>query len=272
MSKIKKIVKRIINGTTQPVFARITCTNPNEILKGRKVVITGGGRGLGYAMAKKFVSEGADVLITGRNEDKLKKSSDDIGCKYLVYDVTDFDGAEKFIEKADEMLNGIDTLVNNAGVSLHEPTFFDVTPDSFDAQIATNFKGPLFLSQKFISMLKKKGRRGTILFTSSETGETVDSRPYGYTKAAVNSMVKGLANLFARDGIRINAVAPGITTSDMTGFKADGNLSCPGNTLGRVYLPEEVAEVACFLISDASGCVSGQIVTCNNAKTVNTRW
>ena len=247
MSKIKKLIKRIIKGNPKPVFARITCSNPNELLKGRKVVITGGGRGLGCAMAKKFFSEGADVLITGRKEDKLKKSSEAIGCKYMVYDVTDFDNCETFIEKADELLNGLDTLVNNSGVSLHEPTFFDVTPESFDAQIvATNFKGPLFLSQKFITLHKKKGKTGTILFTSSETGETVESRPYGYTKAAINSLVKGLANLFVKEGIRINAVAPGITTSDITGFKADGNLSCPSNTLGRVYLPEEVAEVACF--------------------------
>lgn len=85
-------------------------------------------------------------------------------------------------------------------------------------------------------------------------------------------MVQGLACLFVKDGIRINAVAPGITASDMTGFKVDGNLYLAGNATERVYLPEEVAETACFLLSDASGCISGQVIVCNNGKTINPRW
>jgi NAD(P)-dependent dehydrogenase (short-subunit alcohol dehydrogenase family) len=120
--------------------------------------------------------------------------------------------------------------------------------------------------------MEKNSRSGNILFVSSETGDTADIRPYGLTKAAINSFVKGLANIMAPKGIRVNAVAPGITTSDMTGFKADGNLYYADNTTDRVYLPGEVAEVASFLLSDASGCMSGQILVCNNAKTVNPRW
>lgn len=100
----------------------------------------------------------------------------------------------------------------------------------------------------------------------------MDFRPYGFTKVAVNSMVQGLAYLFRKEGIRINAVAPGITASDMTGIKTDGNLSSGNYATGRYYLPEEVAETACFLLSDASGCISGQILTCNNAQTINARW
>ena len=100
----------------------------------------------------------------------------------------------------------------------------------------------------------------------------MDFRPYGFTKASINSMVKGLAYLFAHDGIRINAVAPGITASDMTGLSSEGNISYNGNICGRVYMPEEVAETAAFLVSDAADCLSGQIITCNNAKTINARW
>ena len=96
--------------------------------------------------------------------------------------------------------------------------------------------------------------------------------PYGFTKAAINSMVQGLAYLFISQGIRINAVAPGVTASDMTGLSSDGNLYLPYNATERVYLPEEVAETACFLLSDASGCISGQVIVCNNGKTINARW
>ena len=217
-------------------------------------------------MAAKFVSEGASVLISGRKEADLKATADKIGCSFLTLDVQDTSVLGRFIQEADEILGGADCLVNNAGISLHEPTFFDVTPETFDAQIATNLRGGFFLTQ-----LKEK-RKGNVLFVSSETGETVDIRPYGFTKAAVNSMVQGLASLFVKDGIRVNAVAPGITASDMTGFKADGNLFLAGNATERVYLPEEVAETACFLLSDASGCISGQVIVCNNGKTINPRW
>ena len=162
--------------------------------------------------------------------------------------------------------------LNNAGISLHEPTFFDVRPETFDAQIATNLRGGFFLTQCFTKLLLREKRPGNVLFVSSETGETVDIRPYGFTKAAVNSMVQGLACLFVKDGIRVNAVAPGITASDMTGLKADGNLYLSCNATERVYLPEEVAETACFLLSDASGCISGQVIVCNNGRTINPRW
>ena len=223
-------------------------------------------------MAAKFISEGASVLITGRHIDVLQKTAEQLGCKYLQLDMQDTKSFENFIVQADQMLGGVDCLVNNAGISLHEPTFFDVTPESFDAQIATNFRGAFFLTQCFTQLLLHKNRKGDVLFVSSETGETVDIRPYGFTKAAINSMVQGLACLFVSQGIRVNGVAPGITASDMTGYKADGNLYLPDNATERVYLPEEVAETACFLLSDISGCISGQIIVCNNGKTINARW
>ncbi|MBO7596827.1 MAG: SDR family oxidoreductase [Bacteroidales bacterium] len=274
---IKQIIKRglkyIFTGTpVKDIRAEITYSEPDSKLKGKKIVITGGGRGLGAAMAEKFVAEKAEVLITGRNEESLKKTAEKLNCKYLVLDITKPEKFSQFIKQADEMLGGVNCLVNNAGISLHEKTFFDVTPETFDAQINTNFKGAFFLTQEFITLVKNKNEKANILFTSSETGDTMDFRPYGFTKAAINSMIQGLAYLFAKDNIRINAVAPGITASDMTGYKTDGNLYLEINATERVYLPEEVAETACFLLSDASGCISGQIIVCNNARTVNVRW
>lgn len=253
------------------ITAHISYLQPDGRLAGKKIIVTGGGKGLGAAMATKFVSEGATVLISGRKEVDLKATANKIGCSYLTLDVQDTSVLDRFIQDADEILGGADCLVNNAGISLHEPTFFNVTPDTFDAQIATNLRGGFFLTQSFTRLLLKEKRRGNVLFISSETGETVDIRPYGFTKAAVNSMVQGLACLFVKDGIRVNAVAPGITASDMTGFKADGNLFLAGNATERIYLPEEVAEIACFLLSDASGCISGQVIVCNNGKTINSR-
>jgi len=273
IDKIKRVLKYIIKGIPQYIIkADIHYISPSNKLLGKHIIVTGGSRGLGAAMASKFVAEGAFVLIAGRDENSLRKVAEKIGCKYLLLDVQDTSTFDEFIDDANVMLEGVDCLVNNAGISLHEPTFFDVTPESFDAQIATNLRGGFFLTQSFTKMLLRENRKGSVLFVSSEVGETVDIRPYGFTKAAVNSMVRGLASLFASKGIRVNAVAPGITASDMTGFKEDGNLYLASNATERIYLPEEVAETACFLLSDASGCVAGQIIVCNNGKTINPRW
>lgn len=271
MSGLKHFVGRFLPKHRIETHVSIRECN-DKTLSGLKIIITGGGKGLGYAIAQKFVDEGAEVLITGRNEDTLKKAACTLGCRYMVYDVLDFTLTTQFISKADVMMGGVDVLVNNAGVSLHEPTMFDVTPEGFNKQIDTNFKAPYFLSQAFLKYLLETKRKGQVLFISSETGETDDFRPYGFTKAAINSMVRGLAFQFRHKGIRINAVAPGVTASDMSGVAKEENLYAGDYGQGRYYLPEEVAEVAAFLISPLSGCVSGQIITCNNAQTVNARW
>ncbi len=271
--RIRPAISYLIKGKAQVnITPSIYYSSPNNALNGKRIIITGGGKGLGFSMAEKFTEEGAKVLIVGRNVAILEKSANQIGCKYLEFDVTHTGDFNEFINKSAEILGGIDCLVNNAGISLHESSFFDVSEETFDAQISTNFKGPFFLTQSFIEYLIKNDRKGNVLFISSETGDTMDFRPYGFTKAAVNSMVQGLAYLFRKQNIRINAVAPGVTASDMTGIKKDGNLYAGEYASGRFYLPEEVAETACFLLSDLSGCVSGQIITCNNAQTINARW
>ena len=271
-AKLRHLVSFLLHGEPRPVYVNISYTSPNNTLQGKKIIITGGGRGLGFSMAKKFVAEGAEVLIAGRNVHVLEESAKSLGCKYAQLDVSNPSGFDDFMNMAAGQLGGVNVLVNNAGISLHERTFFDVTPETFDKQVDTNLKGAFFLTQSFISHVKKSGQKACILFVSSETGDTMDFRPYGFTKAAINSMVQGLAYLFAKEGIRVNAVAPGVTASEMTGLSTEGDIRYGGNISGRVYMPEEVAETAAFLISDAAGCVSGQIVTCNNARTVNARW
>lgn len=260
----------------RPVYitANIVTLAPHSRLVNKKIVITGGSRGLGYYMAKKFVSEGADVLIAGRNEEALQKVAVEIGCKYLLLDVQNVFSFEGFIKEADKLLGGINCLVNNAGISLHEDGILHVSPEDFDVQINTNFKGAFFLSKAFLAKCneKKEDCVKNILFITSETGITVDERPYGLTKAALNSLVQGLAYRFVSQGYRINAIAPGITATEMTGINREGNLYCDGMPSKRYYLPEEIAEIACFMLSDASNLLNGQIIVCNEGKTINARW
>ena len=269
-SILNKIHRRIIPPPVK--VAKISYLSPDSKLKGKRIIVTGGTGGIGQAMAKRFVEEGAKVLITGRNTDKLNKVASEIGCEVLALDLSQVDTFGRFVSLAVEKLGGIDCLVNNAGISLHEKSLDMVTLDGFNQQFETNFRGPYFLTQKILPHIVKNGVGGKVLFVSSETGDTVDFRPYGLTKAVINSFVQGLAHLYAPYGISVNAISPGVTATSMTGYQPDEDLYCSFNPVGRVYLPDEMAEVAAFMLSDASNIISGQIITCNHAKTVNARW
>lgn len=274
---LKGVVKRglqwIIKGVPNySIDVNISYLSPNERLKGKNIIITGGGRGLGFAMAKKFIAEGANVIIVGRNEQTLRSSAEELKCNYLQLDVQQANSFESFFQKAEALLGPIDCFVNNAGISLHEQSFLDVNIDQFDSQINTNFKGVYFLTQEFVKRYINNGlKSGKVLFISSETSMTVDDRPYGLTKAALNSLVQGLAYRYIKYGIRMNAIAPGVTLSDMIGNKS-GNLYAPSQVTSRIYLPEEVAEIAAFLLSEESNLLNGQILVCNEGKTINARW
>ena len=257
--KIKKLIRRIakfivFEQPKEKVTVHVAQINYGGILKGRNIVITGGGSGIGLAMAKKFASEGANVIVSGRNVEKLKKAVEEIGtnAQYAQFDVTDVSNDNTFLEKCKAMFNGtIDCLVSNAGLSLHENVFTNVTIDGFDKQFNTNMRGNYFLCKAFLEMkLSEKAENASLLVTTSETGDQAYDIPYGMTKAALNSMVKALSRRVYKSGIRVNAIAPGVTLSEMTSSYAsaeDGNLyrDCAS---GRTFLPEEVAEVACLVM------------------------
>lgn len=276
---IRKVAKLIL--ASQPeTFTKVEVAQINYggILSGKTIVVTGGGRGLGYAMAKKFISEGANVVISGRKEDTLKTAVGELGanCQYVVYDVTDVEHTKEFLKKCQTMLGGrIDCLVSNAGLSLHENHFANVTVDGFDKQFNTNFRGGYFLGKEFLEMkLSRRETSGQLLFISSETGNQCYDIPYGMTKAALNTLTRALSRRVYQSGIRVNAIAPGVTLSDMTKDYAeasDGNMTrnCAS---GRIFLPEEIAEVASFLLSDASICISGEIIHCNAGNHLKVFW
>ena len=277
---IRKIAKFIL--ASQPdAFVQINVgqIQAGNILQEKKIVITGGGSGLGYAMAKKFISEGAEVVISGRNADKLKAAAEKIGssnCKTVVADVCDVAHSMDFLENAKELLDGrIDCLVSNAGVSLHENIYTNVTVEGFDKQFDTKFRAGYFLGKAFLEMkTKEKQPNAELLYITSETGDQVYDIPYGMTNAALNSMVGAFSRRVYQQGIRVNAIAPGVTLTEMTrdyAESSDGNLyrNCAS---GRTFLPEEVAEVACFLLSDASKCISGEVIHCNAGNHLKAFW
>ena len=236
---------------------------------------------MGFVMAKKFISEGAEVLISGRNEDRLKSAAKQLGdhCIYMVADVTEVEHSMVFLETARDKLGGcIDCLVSNAGVSLHENIYKNVTVEGFDKQFNTKFRAGYFLGKAFLEMKTKEELEGQmnaqLLYITSETGDQVYVIPYGMTNAALNSLVGAFSRRVYKQGIRVNGIDPGVTLTEMTrdyAESSDGNLyrDCAS---GRTFLPEEVAEGACFLLNDASKCISGEIIHCNAGNHLKAFW
>ena len=252
---------------------KVVISSPTNILNGRAVLITGGGKGLGFAFAKKCIEEGAKVVITGRNEKTLRDACSLLGSNsyYIVKDVSTNFEDNLFFEDAEKMIGQkIDSLISNAGISLHEGDFRKVTEKTWDAQMNTNLKGNYFLVQQFIRYLEsKEDKKGNVVVITSERAMRSDDIPYGLTKVASNSFIKCIASKVAAEGIRINGVGPGVTSTDMTGVGRDGNMYNSWQSSERFFLPEEISEVVNFLLSDFSGCISGEIITCDLASYVS---
>jgi NAD(P)-dependent dehydrogenase (short-subunit alcohol dehydrogenase family) len=276
---IRKAAKFIL--ASQPdkyTKVEIAQINYGGILSGKTVVITGGSRGLGYYMAKKCIAEGAEVVISGRKKEALEKTAQFLGdrCHTIVFDVTDIAHCTDFLKEAEAVLGRkIDNLISNAGVSFHENHFTNVTVEGFDKQFNTNFRAGYFLSKAFLERkMTEEDPSGQLLLISSETGSQCYDIPYGMTKAALNTLTRALSRRVYQSGIRVNAIAPGVTQSDMTkdyAVAADGNMTLPCAS-GRIFLPEEVAEVVCFMLSDASKCISGEIIHCNAGNHLKAFW
>lgn len=250
------------------VSVNISTIEDDNKLKGKNIVITGGSKGLGFSMAKKFISQGANVIITGRNKTDLDKSVSELGerCKGISCDASDVNNVDTFLSECTTLFSGsIDCLVCNAGISLHESNYSKVTVEGFDKQFDINFRGTYFLAKAFLENKLAEGtKNASLLIISSETSNMSYDIPYGMTKAAINSLVGALSRRVYKNGIRVNAIAPGVTLSEMTAYakSEDGNLYRK-NAADRVFVPEEVAEVAAFILSDASICISGEVIHTN---------
>lgn len=270
IQEIKRALRYILKGVpVVKITAEVKVNTTGKSLRGKNILITGGAHGIGYSIAKKCIDEGAVVLICGRNVERLRQAQKTLGgeslCRIIPFDISEVEKEEEFINDCYRLMdNRIDCLVNNAGVSLHEKDFRHVTIEGFERQFNTNYRGTYFLTKYYLEQQIKRNniQRTNVLFISSERGSFHTDIPYGLTKAVINSLVGGLNNRLAAEGLRVNVLAPGVTVSEMTGRSSD-DLFYNGSPCGRVFLPEEMAEVAAFLLSDFSKCISGEVVHCD---------
>lgn len=227
----------------------------------KNVVITGGTTGIGLATAKAFISAGANVWITGRNAENLKKATEEINNPKLFTVVSDTSKLEEIsiLEKAiSESGNKLDVLFLNAGIATFEP-IEQVTEANFDAQFNTNVKGHFFTLQKLLPYLADGA---AVVFTSSTVATAANSGAsvYSATKGALNKIAQIAANELAGRKIRVNIVSPGpiLTPGLENAVPAEAKEFLAGATaLQRIGNPDEIAKTVLFLASDAASFITG---------------
>ena len=239
-------------------------------LKDKIAIITGGSRGIGYATAEKFLREGAAVAITAssqENADKavaqLQEAFPDSKIMGISPDLTRLTSVEEAFRQVVETFGRLDILVNNAGVSERTP-FVQYTEETFDKVMDLNVKGIFTASRAAVEYMEPQGG-GVILTTSSMV--SIYGQPSGFaypaSKFAVNGMTLSLARELGPKGIRVNAVAPGITETDMMKAVPKSVIEpmiaqVPLRRLGR---PQDIANAFAFLASDEASYITGVVLS-----------
>jgi NAD(P)-dependent dehydrogenase (short-subunit alcohol dehydrogenase family) len=244
-------------------------------LTGKLALITGGGTGIGLAMAKAFSEQEAKVIITGRRENVLKDAASSIGknADYITCDLTKYAEIPGLIENVESRFGAVDILVNNAGIHIKKE-FFDYTDDDFEQILKTNQKAVFSLSRECAKRMAAR-KKGCILLISSMASRYGIPKVIGYTasKSAIEGMTRAMAVELSPLGIRINCIAPGFIVTDMSGKALDNDPERKSKVLsrtplGKLGLPEDVANAAVFLCSDAAKYITGVILPVDGGNSI----
>ncbi|MDA7680186.1 glucose 1-dehydrogenase [bacterium] len=244
-------------------------SDPLFSVKDQVVLVSGGSRGIGEAIAGGFAERGATVIITGRDQKTLEETAKKLrGNKSRVEAITcDVSDSESIARTVDETLNKvgrIDTLINVAGVNRRKPTV-EVTEEDYDFILDINLKGAFLLSQRVGTAMIERGQGCQINIASLNTDRPLNNvLPYAMSKSAMGQMTRGLATEWGPKGIRVNALAPGFILTDLTKklwsdpkMQDWGHLNTP---LGRLGTPSDMVGTALFLASPAASFMTGQIL------------
>ena len=232
-------------------------------LQGKTALVTGGTSGIGQAIAEAFAREGARVVVSGRNEQRGQAVVDAIRAKggqatFIAADQTSVEGVRRLAKEATTVLGPIDILVNNAGIYPFAPTA-QVDEATFDATIATNVKGPFYLTAALAPHMAERGRGKIINITTMAAHVGIPGQAlYGATKAALTLLTKAWATEFGPHGVNVNAISPGPTRTPGTAGWGEG-LEQLAQTVParRAALPSEIAEAVVYLASDEANFVHG---------------
>ena len=244
------------------------------MLDGKVAIVTGGTRGIGFATVKKFLDNNAKVVLFGSRKesvdkavDELKEINENYEVMGLYPNISDAKEVEEAFNEVKEKYGKIDILVNNAGISAME-SIYDYPEENFKKIMDLNVNA-VFNCSKVVAPIMKENGGGVILNTSSMVSLYGQPSGCGYpaSKFAVNGLTKSLARELGKDNIRVNAVAPGVTMTDMMKKVPEEKIKPLINTipLGRIGEPEDIANAFLFLASDMASYVTGVILSVDGA-------
>ncbi len=246
-------------------------------IKGRRAIVTGGSSGIGFETARQLLEEGVRVLITGRDEKKLKAARNELERRTggevhaVVADMTRESDITKMVDTAKDKLGGVDILVNNAG-TMYSGRFAALTDDALNKQLETKLFGFMRAIRLVYPMMKAQNW-GRIVNTIGGAGKEPD--PYmfgsGMTNSALLNLTKSLSTEFGEDNVLVNAICPGWVDTNLWRMNAQGlqkelsvksedearTLAARKNALGRMGKPEELANATVFLCSERASYITG---------------
>ena len=245
-------------------------------LDGKVALITGGSRGIGKAIAKLFVQEGAEVVITSKNEKKLKKTAKEIEASFIVSgDIRKETDVKKIVRKTIRKFGRIDILINNAGILPKIKPLHKISEKEWNDIIDVNLTGQFRFTKAVIPFMKKTG--GSIINISSDAGlkafENFYADAYTASKAALILLTKSWALTYAKNNIRVNCVCAAVVDTDMTkslwlNTKEKRKIASAEHPLGRIGTGEDVAKAVLYFASDDSSWTTGSVLTVDGGVSV----
>lgn len=243
---------------------------PDPLLEDQVVLVTGSTTGIGRAIARRCVEEGAQVMIHGRNKKRARQLSDELGASadYVLADLEEPNAPRRIVDAVIEQFNRIDGLVNNAALTTRS-TLDTTTPETFDRILTVNLKAPLFLIREAMPHFRNHGK-GVVLNIGSVNAHCGECAllPYSIAKGGLMTMTRNLADAHASEQVRFNQLNVGwtLTEGEKQAKREDG---LPPNweqklpeqyaPSGRIFRPEEIAAHAVFWLSEEAGPVSGSV-------------
>lgn len=235
-----------------------------ELLKDKVALIIGGSGGIGFSIAKAFIESGAKVIITGTNVDKLNKQADKLGesSKWIQFNLMRLENIDEKIQMAIQCYGKIDILVNSAGIHSVKPmtNFFNTTQEDFNKILQVNFKGTYFVCQNVADYFVKNNIKGHILNISSSTAGEPGWSAYRISKQAIENLTLGLGQQLSKFGIVVNGIAPGSTATSLLNYQEGDTIYTTDNVMGRMIMPDEIAEYAKILVSNLGNMVVGETI------------
>jgi len=241
----------------------------------RVAIVTGGGSGIGLAIAEKFVASGIHTVIVGRDEKKLQAAKIQLGdlCYPIIHDMSKLPSIPDLIKKIIDQFGHIDILVNNAGINMKKD-FTEITDEEFQQIITTNLCSVFSISREVVKYMLPKGN-GSIINISSMAAQYGMPRVIAYSasKTAIDGMTRAMAVELSPKGIRINSIAPGFIETAMTAKALNADPQRKQKAIGRTPMghmgqPKDVADAALFLASDASRYITGVILPVDGGNSI----